>query len=100
MIQKKKIIENKNQDSRFFEYKYENMNEINIETEKEINDGKNQEQNVENNIKEKKDFMKELSDLENNKEKEIEQMKNNNKLLKQKNEQLINILTNLELTLN
>ena len=58
------------------------------------------EQNIENNIKEKKDFMKELSDLENNKEKEIEQMKNNNKLLKQKNEQLINILTNLELTLN
>ena len=77
-----------------------NMNKINIETEKDINVGKNQVQNVEKNIKDKKDFMRELSDLEKNKEKEIEQMKNNNKLLKQKSEQLINILSNLKMSLN
>ena len=77
-----------------------NMNKINIETEKDINVGKNQVQNVEKNIKDKKDFMRELSDLEKNKEKEIEQMKNNNKLLKQKSEQLINILIILKMSLN
>ena len=75
-------------------------NEINTETNQIINEGKNQVEQVAKNIKDKKDFVEELNKLEGQKKKDIENMKNNNKMLKQKNEQLIQVLTTLELKLN
>ena len=51
---------------------------------------------VESNSKEKKDFLKEIKELEKQKENDIINMKNNNAILKQKNEQLLLMLNALE----
>lgn len=75
-------------------------NEINNETKDAINEGKNQVNEVKENIKEKKEFVEEIAKLENQKKEDIENMKNNNKNLKQKNEQLMLMLTALESKLN
>ena len=73
---------------------------INNETENAINEGKNQVEQVKENIQAKKDFVEEISKLEKQKKDDIENMKNNNKTLKQKNEQLIQMLTALESKIN
>ena len=77
-----------------------NVSKINEETNQSIKDGINQVEQVEKNIKNTKDFVEELTKLEEQKKKDIDNMKNNNKMLKQKNEQLIQVLTALELKLN
>ena len=105
MIDAKKIIaKNKNQDiialNNLANSLVLNIEGINEESEEIIKVGKNQLKDVKNNIQQKESFMKQISELETQKQKEIEQMKNDNKLLKQKSEQLINILTNLKMTLN
>jgi TolA-binding protein len=73
---------------------------INNETENAINEGKNQVEQVKENIQAKKDFVEEISKLEKQNKDDIENMKNNNNTLKQKNEQLIQMLTALESKLN
>jgi len=73
---------------------------INNETESAINEGKNQNELVKKNIEAKKDFIEEISKLEKQKKDDIENMKNNNITLKQKNEQLIQMLSALESKLN
>ena len=73
---------------------------INNETENAINEGKNQVEQVKENIQAKKDFVEEISKLEKQKKDDIENMKNNNNTLKQKNKQLIQMLTALESKLN
>lgn len=75
-------------------------NEINNETKDAINEGKNQVNEVKKNIQEKKNFVEEIAKLEKQKKEDIENMKNNNKNLKQKNEQLMLMLTALESKLN
>ena len=77
-----------------------NGNEINNETKDAINEVKNQVNEVKKNIQEKKEFVKEIAKLEKQKKEDIENMKNNNKNLKQKNEQLMLMLTALESKLN
>ena len=77
-----------------------NGNTINNETESAINEGKNQVEKVKENIQSKKDFVEEISKLEKQKKDDIENMKNNNKTMKQKNEQLIHMLSVLESKLN
>ena len=101
---KKNVISNKN--SALYELNnlantlISNGNEINNETKDAINEGKNQVNEVKENIKEKKEFVEEIAKLENQKKEDIENMKNNNKNLKQKNEQLMLMLTALESKLN
>ena len=73
---------------------------INTESEKAISTGNNQVKVVESNIEEKKNFVEEIKKLEKEKKEEIENMEANNKNLKQKNAQLILILSNLESKLN
>jgi DNA repair exonuclease SbcCD ATPase subunit len=73
---------------------------INNETENAINEGKNQVEQVKENIQAKKDFVEEISKLEKQNKDDIENMKNNNNTLKQKNKQLIQMLTALESKLN
>ena len=75
-------------------------NVINNDTNNAINEGKNQVEEVKQNIQSKKDFVEEISKLEKQKKEDIEKMKNNNKTLKQKNDQLILMLTALESKLN
>ena len=65
-----------------------------------INEGKNQVEQVKENIQLKKDFVEELSKLEKQKIEDNEKMKNNNKNLKEKNEQLIIMLIALDSKLN
>jgi len=73
-----------------------NNQEIITENENVVNDGKKQLESTENNIKRKEIFVEQIKRLENEKKKDIENIKINNKWLKQKNDQLILILTNLE----
>ena len=75
-------------------------NEINKKTNGIINEGKNQVEEVKKNIKDKKDFVEEIKKFESQKREEIENMKNNNKTLKEKNEQLFQMLNALESRLN
>ena len=77
-----------------------NGNEINNETIDIINNGKNQVEEIKENIQEKKEFVEEIAKLEKQKKEDIENMKNSNKALKQKNEQIMLMLTALELKLN
>ena len=74
--------------------------DINSESKNIINDGEKQVEKVRNNIKEKKNFLEEIKKLEKEKKEDKEINKNNNENLKQKNAQLILILTNLESKLN
>ena len=73
-----------------------NNQEIITENENVVNDGKKQLESTENNIKRKEIFVEQIKRIENEKKKDIENIKINNKWLKQKNDQLILILTNLE----
>ena len=75
-------------------------NKINNNIENAINEGKNQVEQLKENIQLKKDFVEELSKLEKQKIGDIEKMKNNNKNLKEKNEQLIIMLIALDSKLN
>ena len=75
-------------------------NEINNETEIAITEGKTQVEQVKQNIQTKKDFIEEIEKLEKQKKEDIENMENNNRKLKQKNGQLIQMLTALESKLN
>ena len=75
-------------------------NKINNNIENAINEGKNQVEQLKENIQLKKDFVEELSKLEKQKIEDNEKMKNNNKNLKEKNEQLIIMLIALDSKLN
>lgn len=97
---KKQSISNKNNDmdslNNLADSLISNSQEIITGNENVVNDGKKQLENTENNIKKKEIFVEQIKRLENEKKKDIENIKINNKWLKQKNDQLILILTNLE----
>ena len=70
--------------------------EINNKTDETIKEEKDNLNKVEKNIKDNKDFMQEIKEFEKQKNEDIKNFKNNNKILEQKNQQLMLMLTSLE----
>jgi len=101
---KETVISNKNNDfmalNQLANAIVSNTQTINAETKTVITNVKNQVEDAEINLKENESFVLQIKKLEEEKKEEIESMKNNNKNLKQKNDQLMLILINLESNLN
>ena len=70
--------------------------EINDKTDETIKEEKDNLNKVEKNIKDNKDFMQEIKEFEKQKNEDIKNFKNNNKILEQKNQQLMLMLTSVE----
>ena len=77
-----------------------NTGNINDNTQKTINEEKNTIDEVKKNIKSKTNFIDEIKELEKQKNEEIQCFRDNNKILEQKNKQLMGMLTILESKLN
>ena len=94
------LIANKNKDiislNNLADSLVSNFTSINERFEAEIANAKIQIQDVNNNIKEKENFVEQIKNLEKDKKEDLENMKKNNKNMKEKNNLLISILTNLE----